>query len=67
MIRKIDVGSVFGNAQRTSYEYMKLLDKKTNGDFKTLVVDDKWNLVKIVKMLVEMLNFTRFSSIWRIL
>lgn len=25
MIRKIDVGSVFGTAQRTSYEYMKLL------------------------------------------
>lgn len=28
MLRKIDVGSVFGNAQRTSYEYMKLLSKK---------------------------------------
>ena len=41
MIRKVDVGSVFGNAQRTSYEYMKLLDKKTNGNFKTLVIDDK--------------------------
>jgi D-ribose pyranose/furanose isomerase RbsD len=25
MIRKVDVGSVFGRAQRTSYEYMKLL------------------------------------------
>ncbi len=41
MIRKIDVGSVFGNAQRTSYEYMKLLNNKKNGDFKTLVIDDK--------------------------
>ena len=41
MIRKVDVGSVFGTAQRTSYEYMKLLNKKTNGNFKTLVVDDK--------------------------
>lgn len=28
MIRKIDVGSVFGTAQRTSYEYMKLLKEK---------------------------------------
>ena len=41
MIRKVDVGSVFGTAQRTSYEYMKLLNKKTNGSFRTLVVDDK--------------------------
>ena len=41
MIRKVDVGSIFGTAQRTSYEYMKLLNKKTNGNFKTLVVDDK--------------------------
>lgn len=41
MIRKIDVGSVFGNAQRTSYEYMKLLNEKHNGNFKTLVIDDK--------------------------
>ena len=31
MIRKVDVGSVFGTAQRTSYEYMKLLNEKTNG------------------------------------
>jgi hypothetical protein len=41
MIRKKDVGSVFGNAQRTSYEYMKLLNEKYNGNFKTLVIDDK--------------------------
>lgn len=41
MIRKIDVGSVFGTAQRTSYEYMKLLNGKHNGNFKTLVIDDK--------------------------
>ena len=41
MIRKVDVRSVFGTAQRTSYEYMKLLNEKTNGNFKTLVVDDK--------------------------
>ena len=41
IIRKVDVGSVFGIAQRTSYEYMKLLNEKTNGNFKTLVVDDK--------------------------
>ncbi len=27
MLRKIYVGSVFGNAQRTSYKYMKLLSK----------------------------------------
>ena len=41
MIRKIEVGSVFGIAQRTSYEYMKLLNKNFNEGFKTLVVDDK--------------------------
>lgn len=41
MIRKVEVGSVFGTAQRTSYKYMKFLNKKTNGNFKTLVVDDK--------------------------
>lgn len=47
MIRKIDVGSVFGTAQRTSYEYMKLLNEKHNGNFKTLVVDDKDGLHSI--------------------
>ena len=41
MIRRIDVGSVFGIAQRISYEYIKLLNGKTDGNFKTLVVDDK--------------------------
>lgn len=41
VIRKVDVRSVFGIAQRTSYEYMKLLNEKTNGNFKILVVDDK--------------------------
>ena len=41
MKRKIDVGSVFGNAQRTSYEYMKLLNKECNGNYRTLVIDDK--------------------------
>lgn len=39
MLRKIDVGSVFGNTQRTSYEYMKLLSKKQESNFKTLVID----------------------------
>lgn len=47
MNRKIDVGSVFGNAQRTSYEYMKLLNKEYNGEFKVLVVDDKDGLHSI--------------------
>ena len=47
MKRKIDVGSVFGNAQRTSYEYMKLLNKEYNGEFKVLVVDDKDGLHSI--------------------
>lgn len=47
MIRKIDVASVFGNAQRTSYEYMKLLNEKYNNNFKTLVVDDKDGLHSI--------------------
>lgn len=27
MIRKVDVSSVYGKAQRTSYEYMKLLNE----------------------------------------
>lgn len=47
MNRKIDVGSVFGNAQRISYEYIKFLNKKYNGNFKTLVVDDKDGLHSI--------------------
>ena len=47
MLRKIDVGSVFGNAQRTSYEYMKLLSKTKEGNFKTLVIDDKDGLHSI--------------------
>lgn len=41
MIRKIDVESVFGNVQRTSYEYMNLLSKTKKDNFKTLVIDDK--------------------------
>ena len=41
MIRNVDVRSIFCIAKRTSYEYMKLLNKKTNGNFKTLVADDK--------------------------
>ena len=47
MLRKIDVGSVFGNAQRTSYEYMKLLSKTKENNFKTLVIDDKDGLHSI--------------------
>ena len=47
MIRKIDVKSVFGMAQRTSYEYMKFLNEKYNGNFRTLVVDDKDGLHSI--------------------
>ncbi len=47
MLRKNNVGSVFGIAQRTSYEYMKLLNQKTNGNFKTLVIDDKDGLHSI--------------------
>ena len=30
MIRKVKVGSVFGTPQRTSYEYMKLLNNNTS-------------------------------------
>lgn len=41
MLRKIDVASVFGISQRTSYEYTKMLNEKFNGDFNTLVIDDK--------------------------
>ena len=41
MIRKIDVSSVYGRAQRTSYEYMKLLNAKYNNNYRVLVVDDK--------------------------
>jgi hypothetical protein len=47
VLRKNNVGSVFGIAQRTSYEYMKLLNQKTNGNFKTLVIDDKDGLHSI--------------------
>lgn len=47
MIRKIDVGSVFCNAQRTSYEYMKLLSKTKKDNFRTLVIDDKDGLHSI--------------------
>jgi hypothetical protein len=47
MIRKIDVESVFGNAQRTSYEYMNLLSKTKKDNFKTLVIDDKDGLHSI--------------------
>ena len=47
MIRKNDVKSVFGMAQRTSYEYMKFLNEKYNGNFRTLVVDDKDGLHSI--------------------
>lgn len=47
MLRKIDVGSVFGNAQRNSYEYMKLLSKTKENNFKTLVIDDKDGLHSI--------------------
>lgn len=36
MIRKIDVGSVFGTAQRTSYEYMKLLKEKHKDGLQSL-------------------------------
>ena len=48
MIRKIDVGSVFGNAQRTSYEYMNLLSKTKKDNFKTLVIDDKDGLTSLL-------------------
>ena len=47
MFRKIDVGSVFSNAQRTSYEYMRLLSKTKESNFKTLVIDDKDGLHSI--------------------
>lgn len=47
MLRKIDVGSVFGNAQRTSYEYMILLSKTKEENFKILVIDDKDDLHSI--------------------
>lgn len=41
MIRKVDVSSVYGKAQRTSYEYMKLLNEKYKNNYRVLVVDDK--------------------------
>lgn len=41
MIRKLDVSSVYGKAQRTSYEYMKLLNEKYKNNYRVLVVDDK--------------------------
>lgn len=45
MKRVVDVKSVYGNAQRTSYEYMKLLKEKNKS--KVLVVDDKDGLHSI--------------------
>ncbi|HPE14788.1 MAG TPA: hypothetical protein PLT65_03000 [Bacilli bacterium] len=47
MNKKIDKRSVFGNVQRTSYEYMKLLDKKCDSNYKVLIVDDKDGLNSI--------------------
>lgn len=41
MNRTKEVRSVFGNAQRTSYEYIKFLKEKYNTNFRILVVDDK--------------------------
>ena len=41
MRRLKEVASVFGTAQKMSYEYIKMLNKKFKGKFKTLVVDDK--------------------------
>ena len=41
MIRKVYVSSVYSKAQRTSYEYMKLLNEKYKNNYRVLVVDDK--------------------------
>ncbi len=47
MYKNTNVGSAFGNAQRTSYEYMNLLSKTKKDNFKTLVIDDKDGLHSI--------------------
>ena len=47
MNRTKEVRSVFGNAQRTSYEYIKFLKEKYNTNFRILVVDDKDGLHSI--------------------
>ena len=47
MNRIVEVGSVFGNVQRTSYEYMKLLEKKYKSNYSVLIVDDKDGLNSI--------------------
>lgn len=39
MLRKIDAGSIFGNAQRTSYEYMKLLSKTKRKKIQKTLLD----------------------------
>lgn len=41
MMRKIEVGSVFGRVQRISYEYMKLMNSKFNNSYSVLIIDDK--------------------------
>lgn len=47
MNRIIEVRSVFGNVQRTSYEYMKLLNKNYKDGYRVLIVDDKDGLNSI--------------------
>lgn len=39
MLRKIDAESIFGNAQRTSYEYMKLLSKTKRKKIQKTLLD----------------------------
>lgn len=46
MNRVKDVGSIFGKPLRTSYDYMKLLNKEYK-EYKVLVIDDKDELYSI--------------------
>lgn len=48
MSRMKEVRSVFDNVQRTSYDYMKLLDKTYKDGYRVLIIDDKDGLNSIL-------------------
>ena len=47
MKRSIDVKSVYGQLQRTGYEYIKILSKEFENNYNVLVIDDKDGLCSI--------------------
>ena len=63
MNRTKEVRSVFGNAQRTSYEYIKFLKEKYNTNFRILVVDDKDGLHSTLVLVDKYVNFLNVQII----